>query len=146
MRYIRGPTVHRATCTRHPSAEYAPNTLVSQADAENWNATRKFTDEGRRYSSLNWSARTGGDDQCARLEVNEVADADHVIPEYFRSFTKLLEIAGNVEDEGVVVVDDDNQSAPDVSAPNASKIRCALASVSSYSAAGSDIAVMPLPA
>lgn len=146
MRYIRGPTVHRATCTRHPSAEYAPNTLVSEADAENWNATRKFTDDGRRYSGLNWSARTGGDDHCARLEVNEVADADHVVPEDFRCFTKLLEIAGNVEDEGVVVVDDDNQSAPDVSARNASKIRCALASVSSYSAAGSDIAVIPLPA
>lgn len=58
MRYVRGPTVHGATCARHASAESAPDTLVSETDAENWDATRKLADDGRRYSGLNWSART----------------------------------------------------------------------------------------
>lgn len=138
--------MHRATCTRHASAENAPDTLVSQANAEKWYATRKLANDGGGYSGLKWSAGTGRDDHCARLQANKVGDADLVVPDHIRLLTKVAEIPGNVEDEGVVVVDDDNQNAPVRSARNASKIRSALASVSSYSASGSDIAVMPLPA
>jgi hypothetical protein len=57
-----------------------------------------------------------------------------------------VEIAGNIEHEGIVIIDDDNQNAPAGSVPNASKIRSALVSVSSYSASGFDRAVIPLPA
>lgn len=39
VRDIRGPTMHRATCTRHASAENAPDTLVSEANAQKWYAT-----------------------------------------------------------------------------------------------------------
>lgn len=146
MRDIRGPTVHGATCTRHASAENASDALVTEANAENWDATRKLADDGHRYSGLDGRAGTGGDDHCTRPQPNKVPDADHVVPDHLRCLTKPLEIAGNVEDEGVVIVDDHNQKSPDRSARNASKMRCALASVSSYSASGSDIAVMPLPA
>lgn len=62
-----------------------------------------------------------------------------------RCFTKLAETAGNVEDEGAVVVDDDNHNAP-VPHETRQRSRCALASVSSYSAFGFDIAVLPLSA
>lgn len=73
-------------------------------------------------------------------------NGDRVVSHNLGFFTKIVEISRNVEDEGVVVVDDDNQDAPEEARPNASKIRCALTSVSSYSAAGSDIAVIPPPA
>lgn len=39
VRYPGGATVHRMTCTSHSTAEHAPNTLVPQADAEEWDAT-----------------------------------------------------------------------------------------------------------
>lgn len=146
MRYVRGPAVHRATCTRDASAENAANTLVSEADAQNWEPPGKFADDGGRYSGFHWSAWTGGDNDGARLEANKVAHADRVVPEHLGCLTESAEIPRNVEDERVVIVDDDDQNAPGVSAPNASNIRCALASVSSYSASGSDIAVIPLPA
>lgn len=51
--------MHRMTCARYACAEHGPNALVSETNAENWHLTRKFTNDGCRYSSLNWSARTG---------------------------------------------------------------------------------------
>lgn len=146
MAYVSGPPVHGAMCTHHTSAENASNALMSKADAEDRNATGKLAYDGIRYSGLNRSAGSGRDDDCAWIEANNVADADLVVPDNLRCFTKLAKVACNVEDEGVIVVDDDDQNAPDASARNASKIRCALTSVSSYSAAGSDIAVIPPPA
>ncbi|MGY4509338.1 hypothetical protein ACVIN2_002792 [Bradyrhizobium sp. USDA 3650] len=74
MRYVRGPAVHRATCTRDTSAENAANTLVSEADAENREPPRKFADDGGRYSGFRWRAWTGGDNDCARLEANKIAE------------------------------------------------------------------------
>lgn len=59
---------------------------------------------------------------------------------------KPAEISGDVENKRIVVVYEDNQNSPDISAPNASKMRRALARVSSYSVSGSEIAVTPQPA
>ncbi|TWB89325.1 hypothetical protein FBZ93_11640 [Bradyrhizobium macuxiense] len=39
MRYAGGPTMHRTTSAHHASAEDAPYTLMSKANAENWDAT-----------------------------------------------------------------------------------------------------------
>lgn len=122
--------MHRTNRARHSTAECAPNTLMSEADAENWHATGKVVDDGRRYSSLNGSAGARRDDQCARPEVSKVIDADPVIPDYLRRLAKLPEVPG--KDEGVVVVDADNQNGSRVSKRNASKMRCAFARTSSY--------------
>ncbi len=144
MRYRRGPSVHRATCTCHAPTENVPNALVSETNSENWNATGQLADNGTGYSGFRWGAWTRRDDNCARLQINHIADAHCVVPDHLGSFAEFMQIACNVEDERVVVVDDDDQNAPDLSAQKASKIRRALASVSSYSASDFDIAVMPL--
>lgn len=138
--------MHGTMCTHHASAENAPNTLVSEANTENRDVAGEHTDDGRGNPGLGWSAGARRDDHCARPEPTKIADADRIVSYHFRRFSKLAEIAGYVEDEGIVVVDDRNHDAPAFPARNASKMRCALASVSSYSAAGSDIAVIPPPA
>ena len=57
------------------------------------------------------------------------------------------EIARDVEDEGIVIVDDQDHAAASLDAVSkAAKMRRTLARVSSYSAAGSDNSVMPPPA
>ncbi len=138
--------MHGTTRARHATAENAANTLVPKTDAKNWNATREFADNGSGYAGLHWRARPGRDHDCTRLERDEIGEADRVIPDDLRLFTELAEIARNIEHEGIVIVDDENQSAPEGSAPKAWKSRCALARVSSYSVSGSDIAVIPPPA
>jgi len=80
------------------------------------------------------------------LEPDNVRDADRVVPNDLCRLAKPVKIAGYVENKGIVIIDDYDQGAPDVSARNASKIRRALTSVSSYSDSGSDIAVIPPPA
>jgi hypothetical protein len=79
-----------------------------------------------------------------RLELANLLDSDRVVADDLDGLAELDEIAGYVEDERVVVVDDQDHARP--GPPNASKIRLALVRVSSYSASGSDIAVMPPPA
>lgn len=42
MANMRGPSMQ--TCAHDASAENAPNTLMSEADAENWDATHKLAE------------------------------------------------------------------------------------------------------
>ncbi|MGY2843399.1 hypothetical protein ACVIWU_006725 [Bradyrhizobium sp. USDA 4509] len=138
--------MHGTICTHDASPENAPDTLVTETDAKDWDTTRKFADNRGGYTGLHGSAGAGRYDDCARLERSEFSDADRITSDYLRLCTKLAEIARNVEYEGIVVVDDDNQNAPYGSASKASNNRFALARVSSYSASGFDIAVIPPPA
>ncbi|GEC56682.1 hypothetical protein BEL01nite_57250 [Bradyrhizobium elkanii] len=138
--------MHRTTGAHNPAAENAPNTLVPKTDAENWDVARKFADNRCGYPGLHWCAGAGRDDDRPWLERNKIGAADRVIPDNFGFCTKLAEVARNIENEGVVIVDDEDQNTPDGSALKASNSRWALASVSSYSASGSDIAVIPPPA
>src|SRR5262249_39293395 len=138
--------VHGATRTYNTPTENASDALVSEADAENRDATRELADDGHGDSSLRWRTGAGRDDHSARSEPSKIADADRVVPDYLRHFPKLVKVACYVEDKGIVVVDDHDHGAADISVRNASKMRCAFASVSSYSASGSDIAVIPPPA
>lgn len=138
--------MHGTMCTHDASPENAPNTLVTETDAEDWDTIRKFADNCGGYTRLHGSAGTWRYDDCAWLERSKISDTDRVISDHLRLCTKLAEIARNVGHEGIVIVDDENQNAPDGSAPKASNSRFALASVSSYSASGFDIAVIPPPA
>lgn len=104
--------MHGPMRSRHPSSKSARNTLMSKANAENWYASRKVADHCCRYSRLIWGAGTGRYDHRAGIEINELANADSVVSDHFRCFTELVEIAGYVEDEGIVVIDDGNQNAP----------------------------------
>ncbi len=108
--------MHRVACARHMAAENTPDALVSETYAENWGAACKFADYGGRYPSLTRGARAGGDDHRARLDCHKIREAERVVADYFRCFAKLSEIASNVEDERIIVVDDDNQDAPELSA------------------------------
>ena len=55
------------------------------------------------------------------------------------ALAQLLEIAGDVVDKAVIIIDNQDHGA------KASMMRLIFASVSSYSAAGSERAVMPPP-
>src|SRR5215469_15891910 len=146
MGHMRSPSVHGATRAYNTPTENASDTLVSEADAENRDTTRELADDGHGDSSLRWRTGPWRDDHRARSEANKIADADRVVADHLRHFTKLMKVAGYVEDKGIVVVDDQDHVAADISVRKASKMRRAFASVSSYSASGSDIAVIPPPA
>lgn len=134
------------TGTDHAPSENAADTLVSKTDAKNGDAPRKLADDGSGNAGFHWRAGAGRNDDCARLERNEIGDADRVISDDFCLCTQHAKITCNIEYEGIVIIDDENQDAPGISESKASKRRCALASVFSYSASGVDIAVIPPPA
>lgn len=146
MSDVRGLPVHGATGSRDQATENASNALVSKTDAEDRYAAGKLTNNGRGNPGLRRRARARRDHYRAWPEPNEIANAGHVVPNHLRRFPKLAEVASDIEDEGIIIVDDHNQDVLSVSALNASKMRCAFASVSSYSVLGSDIAVIPPPA
>ncbi len=110
VRYARRPAVHRRTraprCRRKRS-----HTSVPEADPEEMGRDLKVRGQ-RRWYPASMACRYRHDH--ARLEVNKIGDADRAVPDHFPCLTKLEEIVKNVEGEGAVVVDDDNQDAPDV--------------------------------
>lgn len=69
---------------------------MSKAHAEDWNGTRKIPDDAHRYPGLSRGAGTGRDNNCARIEVDDIANAEGMIPNYPRCCTKPVEIAGNI--------------------------------------------------
>ncbi|AMA59846.1 hypothetical protein BCCGELA001_28695 [Bradyrhizobium sp. CCGE-LA001] len=80
MSYMRGMPMHGTTCAHDASAENAPDALVSEADAENWDRSRKLAYDGGGYSRFTRRAGTGRDDDSSRLERNKITDADHIVP------------------------------------------------------------------
>lgn len=104
--------MHRSPRTRDASTENLANTLMSKTDAQNWQAAGDLADDSFRYSRVTWCAGPRGDDHCARIELRKLAHGDRVVSHNLSPLTKPMEIPGYVENEGVVVVDDDNQGPP----------------------------------
>src|SRR3954464_2087196 len=87
-------------------------------------------------------AGAGGDDDVGGCQSLDRGEVERVVAHDEALVAELADVAGEVPDEAVVVVDQEDHQPP-LSAATSAR---AFASVSSYSAAGSLSAVMPPPA
>jgi hypothetical protein len=140
----RGLAMHRPTGADDLAAECLTDALVPKADAEDWNPRAEAFDQGNRDSGLVRRAWTGRDDNMRRRQAFNRLEIDAVVADDVGRPTQLADIAGEVVDERVVVVDEEDHGAS--SGDKAAIRACALASVSAYSAAGVESATMPPPA
>ncbi len=116
------------------------NALMSEADPKDRDRGPESLDRGHRQPSLGGRTRPGRHDDMRRrqgrnrLQCEAIAAVDDgLLPE-------LSHVAGEVVDEGVVVVEQEDHAL------SASEMPRALCNVSSYSRAGSDSASTPPPA
>lgn len=85
---------------------------MSEANPKNWDETRELPDDGSRYSGLRWCAWARRYDYGAWFELSKIADADGVVSDHLGCLAKLVEVAGNIEHERVIVIDDEDHDAP----------------------------------
>src|ERR1700694_1145181 len=81
VRYPRSLAVHHLLRAHHLAAECLPDRLVSEADAQDGNATRKALDQGQADAGLVGRARPGGDDDVRRLQLADLVESQGVVPE-----------------------------------------------------------------
>src|SRR4051794_12638517 len=138
----RGLPVHGSARTVDAATVGSADALVAEADAQYRHAGAEPLDDSVANAGLVRRAGAGGDDDvggCQRLDRGEV---ERVVAHHEALVAELADVAGEVPDEAVVVVDQEDHQ-PSLSAATSAR---AFASVSSYSAAGSLSAVMPPPA
>src|ERR1700730_1467657 len=133
--------MHRTHGPCNTPPKYLTDTLVPQANTENWHKTRIFRTKMHLYSRLIWRTGAGRNDYGFRYFLRELG----IIAHDFRRFAQFPEIICDRVDKGIIIVDDENHEANSL-APKAAKIDLALSKVSSYSAAGSDAVTIPPPA
>src|SRR5690606_37048927 len=85
--------------------------LVSKADAEDRRTSAEAADALDAHPGLRRCARTGRDDDTARLHPLDLFDRDLVVASDDRIRTQLAQILDEVERERVVVVDDQQHGA-----------------------------------
>ena len=90
----------------HPTAERLTQALVSQADAEDRNPPADESREIDTDSGLTGSTRSGGKDYLAGPERHGGLEIDRIVANHDRLLSQFLEVACEVVDEGVVVVDE----------------------------------------
>ena len=120
------------------STQRGGDRLMAEADAENRDATRELSDNALRTSSFLRRAGSRRQDDRARTESPDFRRRRRIVAQHERLLAKPLEITGQIMDEAVVVVDEQNQLM-------ASRSPRALCQVSWYSSAGFDWATMPPP-
>jgi len=98
----------RLSRTRDPPAERLPNTLMAKTDAQNRQVAGHSPDEFERDPGEvgRAGARRQHDCRCTLRHADQriVAHRDGL-------FTQLVEVAANVVDEAVVVVDDEDHGS-----------------------------------
>ena len=134
--------MHGAAGAVDDAAIGVPDALVAEADAEDRDAGPEALDHRVADAGLERAARAGGEDDVGGRQRLDAGKVDGVVAHDEALHAQLADVAGEVPDEAVVVVDEEDQGVPRRAAIRA----LALASVSSYSAAGSLSAVMPPPA
>ena len=116
------------------------NGLVAEAYAKDGGCCSELFDDIDAYACLIRCARAGGEDDGRGSERGDLLYRDLVVAHDMRLLTGLLQIAREVVNKGVVIIDDQDHGSP------AFKIILALSIISWTSAAGFELVVMPLPA
>src|SRR5437867_9991098 len=131
--------MHRPTRPDDPRAVGGADALVAEADAQDRGCRSESPHYVGRDSRLAGRAGSGGDDDMRRLERLNLLVRRSVVASDDGLFPQLAHVAGQVVDERVVVVDEQNHGRR-----AAIRLR-ALSSVSRYSCSGSESATMPPP-
>src|SRR6185312_2952101 len=104
--------VHHAARRAHDlSAVGLADRLVPEADAENRDRRAVSLDERNADARFGRRLRAGADYDRRRAHCGYVVDADRVVADHSRCFTKFAEILDEVVRERVVVVDDEQHPA-----------------------------------
>src|SRR5690606_11464849 len=149
---VRGLAVYGTRRAENAATKSGGNRLMAETDAEKRDAMCGGSpDEINGNACFIWSAGTGGEQNGGRLECQCLLDADLIRADGAAFKAQLADIAGEVVNEAVEIINDEDHAVSPASTacsltPSASHMLRALARVSSYSAAGSESATMPPPA
>src|SRR5205807_7539160 len=131
--------VHRTPGAHDAGTVRGADALVPQAYAEDGDRRPEPPHDVRR--NPRFARRTGprGDDDMRRPKSLDLLVRRSVVASYNGLFSQLAHVAGQVVDERVVIVDQQDHGTRAAMSPRA------LSSVSRYSSAGSESATMPPP-
>ena len=143
--------MYRPWRPRDRAAERRGNRLVAETDAEQRDAAiRRGANEGNGNARAFRTAGAGREQDRVGLQGNRFRDRNFIRADGAAFISKFADIAGKIVNEAVEIIDDEDHTrspAATVSRPaSALRMFSALASVSSYSAAGSESATIPPPA
>ena len=137
----RGLAVHGLTGSNDLAAVGGPDALVSQTHSQDRYRGAETADDLGGDPRLGGRAGTRGNDDVGGRHRFHVVDAQGVVPEDHRRLPELTDVARQVVDERVVVVEQEDHEP--ASAPINPR---ALSRVSRYSSSGSESATIPPPA
>lgn len=133
------PSVPRLRRADNVCSEGSSNDLMSQADSEQRDLSPEFAHDLEGATCVLRRARARGDDERCRLQLSNSLRMDGVAPDDLRLLPQAAQIASQVVNEAVVVVEEQDHGRSALTKP------VALCQVSSYSCRGSDWATMPPP-
>src|SRR5215207_6149821 len=138
--------MHRPPCSHNVGAIRRTDRLVSKADAEQRRRDAEAPYHIDRDPRFRRRARAWRDDDVGGRKPLDLLQRDRVIPPDERRATEFANIPGEVIDERVVVVDEEDHTCPAptrCSRLSAAMSARALSSVSRYSSSGSESATIP---
>lgn len=138
VKHVADAAMHRFGCPYDPRAQRCGNGLMAQTDAQQGNRGRKPPHYRQRTAGFARRARPGRQENRSRAPAGDVVQFQRVVAAHDGLLAQLLQVAGEIVHEAVVVVDQQNHR-------NASSSPLALHQVSSYSACGLDWATTPPP-
>src|SRR5262245_42251362 len=136
----RGLPVHGTVRAHDPGAVGGSDALMPQADSQDWRRGTEAPDDVDRDARLRRGARAGRDDDVGRPPPGDLVERDRVVAMHLAFLPELAHVAREIENKGVVVVDEEDHGTRAATRPRA------LSRVSRYSSSGSESATMPPPA
>src|SRR5439155_2457482 len=135
--------VHGFGCADHPGSERCAQRLVPEADAQQRRSFVKYPYQFHEAAGILRTPGAGGEDHALRLRGDELLRGGRVGPDHPSGLARSFDQLDQVVDERVVVVDHQDHRGPPI--PAADRIAEAFASVSRYSASGSESCTIPAP-
>src|SRR5438046_1137706 len=131
--------VHRTPGAHDAGTVRGADALMPQAHTEDGDRRPEPPHDVRRNPRLARRTGPGGDDDMRRSKSLDLLVRRRVVASYNGLFSQLAHVAGQVVDERVVIVDQQDHGTRAAMSPRA------LSSGSRYSSAGSESATMPPP-
>src|SRR5207247_1996000 len=131
--------VHRTPGAHDAGTVRGADALMPQAHTEDGDRRPEPPHDVRRNPRLARRTGPGGDDDMRRSKSLDLLVRRSVVAAYNGLFSQLAHVAGQVVDERVVVVDQQDHGTSAAMSPRA------LSRVSRYSCSGSESATMPRP-
>src|SRR6186713_3188561 len=101
--------MHRPLRAYDASSVGLADALMAETHAEDRNASAQLTDDIDRHAGFVRRAGSRRDDDVRWTARQDSADIDRIVAHDLRLVSQLAQIPCEVVDEGVIVVDDENQ-------------------------------------